>query len=89
MKITIGKYTVERLDEYNITVSFLKLVNKKGGGQAEQQVRLGYYGNVKSALNKVLNHTMESSDAATCNDLIDVINGAENSIITAIENIGA
>lgn len=84
MKITIGKYTVERLDEYNITVSYLKLVNKKEGGQAEQPVRLGYYGNIKSALNKVLHHTIESSDAETCNDIINVIIEAEKSIANAV-----
>lgn len=84
MKIIIGKYTVERLDEHNITVSFLKLVNKKEGGQAEQHVRLGYYGNIKNALIKVMNHTIESSDANTCDDLIAVIDKAEKEIISAV-----
>jgi hypothetical protein len=84
MKITIGKYTVERLDEQNITVSYLKLVNKKEGGQVEQSVRLGYYGSIKGALNKVFNHTIESSDAETCSDLISVISEAEKSITNAV-----
>ena len=88
MKFQIGNYTIERADENNITVTVQRIGKAKDSGEEKEvNARLGYYGSLESALIKVLNHSVEESDAMTAGEVMAVIERAKGEILEAVRGM--
>jgi hypothetical protein len=88
MRLTIGRYTLEKTDEYNITLTVLREgKNPKTKEPVTTNARLGYYGNMEGALKKLLNEEISNSDAESVQDLLKAIEEAHGMIERGIKEL--
>jgi len=88
MKLTIGKYTLEKTDEYNITLTVLREgKNPQTKEPTTTNARLGYFGNMEGALKKLLNEEISNSDTETAGELLNAIYEAHGMIKQSIKEL--
>jgi hypothetical protein len=84
------KIRITRLDKLNLQLETLEPVNKKDGTVAEEWIREGYYGDLKSAIGGVLKHCLmelASEDISTLSQLIERIDNIGKELKKAVERL--
>lgn len=80
------KYSVERLDRYNIVIIEHKTKGAESKSEGEEyEVYLGYYHNYESALTRLVDMSV---DASTIENLISSLESTKEDIIIAIKETG-
>ena len=84
------KIRITRLDKLNLQLETLEPVNKKDGTVAEEWIREGYYGDLKSAIGGVLKHCLmeiATEDISTLSQLIERIDSIDKELKKAVERL--
>ena len=84
------KIKIVRLDEKNLQLETLNPVNKNDGTVAEEWIREGYYGDLKSAIGGVLKHCLmelATEDISTLSELIERIDSIDKELKKAVERL--
>jgi hypothetical protein len=84
------KIRITRLDKLNLQLEVLEPVNKKDGTVAYEWKGIGYYGDLKSAINGVLKHCLmelSTEDIKTLSELIERIDTIDKDLKKAVEKL--
>ena len=84
------KIRITKCDKLNLQLEVLEPVNKKDGTVAEEWIREGYYGDLKSAIGGVLKHCLmelATEDITTLSHLIERIDTIDKELKKAVERL--
>lgn len=84
------KIRITRLDKLNLQLETLEEVNKKDGTVAEEWIREGYYGDLKSAIGGVLKHCLmelATENITTLSEIVERIDNIDKELKKAVERL--
>ena len=85
MKVSIDKFTIETLDDYNFSLFETRPKKPMRGSEEDTSglttmKHIGYFGSLSFALKKILSETLKASDELTTQQLFDKLTTIETAI---------
>ena len=87
MELIFDDYIIRGLDEFNFGLIKVKKIQKGDNAGTTREETIGYYGNLASALQKLVKDKLIYSDIDTASELLSAVNGLETRLNEAFGNI--
>lgn len=84
--LRFGKYQVRRIDKYNIVVEELRVVKEGDNAGKEYPINIGYYKQLCTALNKILQLNIESKAIKSLTDVIKALKESEATLYKELDS---
>ena len=86
LHLRFGKYQVRRTDNFNIVVEEIKVTKEGANVGSEYFLNLGYYKRLQSALEKVLQLSLETKSLKSLTDVIESLKEAQELLYRELDS---